>query len=626
MKELHDPRPPDPGNDDAPTGIGASVNDQASRNLTRLPLPAHHSAMGNLPNPPTGVPAWAWETIARRDGDRWAIDERDATGEITGTAYRDADGSKTFAPGGKRGLIVAWPLAAYAGSSAADPVFVGEGASDTGAMLGLCLDAVGVPMAGHCGEMLADLLADRHAAIVADADDAGRRGAAKIAERLARRCASVCVITPPLGAKDARDAVLAGATREDFEHAAREAKPMKSMPAPVSGAPVIVRMSDVAPCEVQWVWNGRIPRGRITLLAGRPGEGKSIATMDWAARVTTGRPWPDGSPCPLGSVVLVAGEDDPADTIRPRLDAHGADARRVHLLQAVTRVGALGGTTTAAFTLADLEPLVQTLAAVPDCALVIVDPIGSFLGGRVDAHRDNEVRAVLAPLAALAQRTGTAILLVAHQRKGAASHADDLVLGSRAFTGIARSVLHLLADPADDARRLLLPGKMNLSRPATGLAFTIGGNPARVLWEPDPVALTADGVLAAQAGGEGDRRTERDDAAAWLREYLSHGPKLARDVLTDSKAVGFSKRTIDRAKPLAGVRTRKEAFGGGWLWYLETSAQERHTDGPEGCHTPDVGNLGRKYDESREFHAKIATPDGLAAFDGTARGFQGEST
>lgn len=193
----------------------------------------------------------------------------------------------------------------------------------------------------------------------------------------------------------------------------------------------------------------------------------------------------------------MAGENDPGDTIRPRLDAHAADPTRVHLLRAVTRIGPKGGATEAAFTLADIDALDQTLKVVADCVLVIVDPIGTFIGGGVDAHRGNEVRSVLAPLAALAERTGAAVLLVAHQRKGAASHADDLVLGSRAFTGIARSVLHLLADPDDDKRRLLLPGKSNLSRPADGLAFTIGGNPARIEWEPDPVAMTADGVLAA---------------------------------------------------------------------------------------------------------------------------------
>ena len=112
---------------------------------------------------------------------------------------------------------------------------------------------------------------------------------------------------------------------------------------------------------------------------------------------------------------------------------------------------------------------------LPDCKLVVIDPIGSFLGNGTDAHRDNEVRGVLAPVAMLAEKHGPAVLVVAHRRKSAGSIADDLALGSRAFTGIARAVWHLTRDPDDKARRLLLPGKNNLAREGDGLAFSISG-------------------------------------------------------------------------------------------------------------------------------------------------------
>lgn len=573
--------------------------------------------MTNL-QPPEGVPASAWARIARPDGNRWAIAERDANGEIIGTAYRDANGGKDFKRGGKRGLIVAWPIDAYAGTMIDAPIFVCEGASDTAALLGLDLDAVGVPMAGQCGAMAAELLADRHAVIVADGDGAGRRGAMKVAKPMTKRCASVRIMEPPLGAKDARAAVIACADRSAFLDGARVAEPTKvegnsvSEPDHAGGAPVLLRLSDVEPRDVLWLWEGRIPRGRLSLLSGRPGEGKSMATMDWAARVTTGRAWPDGSPCALGSVVLVAGEDDPHDTIRPRLDAHGADPTRVHLLQSVVHVGRGGVTREEAFTLADLRALESTLAQIPDCALVIVDPIGSFIGGGVDAHRDNEVRSILAPLATLAQRSGAAVLLVAHQRKGAAPHADDLVLGSRAFTGIARSVLHLLADPDDEERRLLLPGKMNLSRPAAGLAFTIDGTPPRIEWEPDPVELTADGALAAQASASGSRRTKRDVAAVWLQDFLSECARPATEVLAAAEAAGLAERTVRRAMDSAGVKPRKDGVRGGWVWELAPrECSERHA---EDCHTPDSGNLGKDLNESHVILAKIATGGGMATF------------
>lgn len=529
-------------------------------------------------DPPKGVPAWAWDKIARPYRGRWAISERDASGDIIGTAYRLPDGSKGFRAGSKRGLIAAWPLADYAGSSATDPVFVCEGASDTGAMLGLSFDAIGTPATGRCADMLAEVLARRHVVIVADADEAGRKGAREIAAALVARCESVRIIEPPCGEKDARDAIIAGANRAAFEALAAAAPlldaaalaPVNSNNTPGDGKPILVCMADVEARPVSWLWEGRLPRGRLCLLVGRPGEGKSMGTMDWAARVSTGRDWPDGSTCTPGSVVLVSGEDDPHEVIRPRLEAHGANLNRVHLLPTVVRVVSKGRATEAPFTLADLAPLETALAEAPDCALIVIDPIGSFIGGNVDAHRENEVRGVLAPLAEVARRTGATVLLVAHQRKGAASHADDLVLGSRAFTGIARSVLHLMLDPDDKERRLLLPGKMNLSRPAPTLAFTIEGEPARVVWEPDPVDVTTDAVLAAHATV--DTKRSRGGAVDWLRGYLAGGPKLAPHVFAAGKGAGFSESTLKRAKKAAGVETWKEGFSGGWVWGLEGSA------------------------------------------------------
>lgn len=567
----------------------------------------------SLLTPPDGVPVSAWTKIARAEGTRWAVAERNAVGEIVGTTYRHVDGRKECASGGKRGLILAWPLNSYSGTSALEPIFVCEGASDTAALLGLGLESVGVPMAGACGDMLAELLADRHVVLVADADEAGRRGTARLADALLPRCLSVRVIDPPKGSKDAREAVIAGADRTAFHELARGAASLARVVAPTDGDPVMVRMSDITPREVDWLWEGRIPRGRLSILAGRPGEGKSMLSMDIAARVTTGRAWPDGRPCAVGSVILVSGEDDAHDTIRPRLDAHGADAARVHLLRSKLRVRQDGMESEQLFTLKDVKTLEVALGRVTDPALVIVDPIGSFIGGGVDANRDNEVRGVLAPLADLARRTGAAFLLVAHQRKGEAAHADDLVLGSRAFTGVARSVMHLLPDPDDDSRRLLLPGKMNLARSAAGLAFTIVGSPPRIEWEPDPIPMNADDVLAARTQREHTRRTKREEATEWLRDFLSRGPVPAQEVIAESKSAGLSVRTLERAKRAAGVHTQKEAFGGGWVWSLSSSSQDRQVHA-EDCQTPSGGGLGMNPGESCENLTKIATSEELATF------------
>lgn len=523
--------------------------------------------------PPEGVPVEAWARIATQDGGRWAIPERDASGEVIGTAYRAADGGKDFAPGGKRGLILPWPLDPYAGSSDAAPVYVAEGASDTAALLGLGFDAVGVPNAGGCAKELAKLLEGRHVAPIADADEAGERGARKLADALLPGCASVRIAKPPHGAKDARAAVIEGADADAFAAMVAKAPRCEAPPDESDGAPIVVRMSDVVAKPVSWLWHGRIPRGCVSVLAGRPGDGKSFATVDWAARVSTGQAWPDGGPACGGDVLLVSGEDDPERVLRPRLDAHGADATRVHLLRAVHRISPSGKRGEGMFSLDDLPALEAALARLPEPVLCVIDPIGSFLGRRVDAHRDNEVRGVLAPVNALAERFGVAMVVVAHHNKSSAGRADDLILGSRAFTGLARAVVHLLRDPDDDARRLLLPGKMNLARQPTGLAFRVEGEPGRVVWESAPVDLKADGVLAALSGRQCGGGV-LEEATEWLRDVLSAGPQSAGDVRERAERDGIKGRTLDRAKAALGVVATREGFAndGRWVWVLPHSA------------------------------------------------------
>lgn len=225
--------------------------------------------------------------------------------------------------------------------------------------------------------------------------------------------------------------------------------------------PILTRMDEFQPCEISWLWPNRIPLGRITLLVGRPGEGKSFLTTDIASRVSTGSSWPDRTVCPKGSVILMSAEDDPADTIRPRLDAHDADVRKIQYLTGVRRFSN-NIESEGVISLADVDAIEEAIQTILDCKLVIIDPIGSYLGHKIDAHRDNEVRAVLSPIAKLAERYGIAVLVVAHRRKGQGNHADELAMGSVAFSGVARSVLHLSRDPTNTKRRLLLPGKNNL--------------------------------------------------------------------------------------------------------------------------------------------------------------------
>jgi hypothetical protein len=337
--------------------------------------------------------------------------------------------------------------------------------------------------------------------------------------------------------------------------------------------PDIQCLADVEARAVPWLWPCRIPSGRLTLLVGRPSAGKSLLTCDLAARITTGGPWPDPGfdRAPLGDVLLVCAEDDAADTIKPRLIQAGADCRRVHLLRAAKVREVDGREREVAIDLANIDVIRDALARLPECRLLVFDPLGHYIGSRVDTNTDCQVRAVLGPLAQLAAEHEVAVLLVCHTRKAGAAFADDMVLGSRGFVGLARAVWHLATDPADKARRLLLPGKCNLAPPSAGLAFRIV-SPGRLEWEPTPLeGLHADDVMAApdrpsRAGPDADALAAATD---WLQSALANGPRLVKELADEwCNGEGGSKRTLHRAKQSLQVEAFRPEVPGPWWWRL----------------------------------------------------------
>lgn len=331
-----------------------------------------------------------------------------------------------------------------------------------------------------------------------------------------------------------------------------------------------VRMSDVEPKPVEWVWPRRIPRGKLSMLSGEPGLGKSTITLDIAARVTRGTGWPDApeETRDPGYVLLLTAEDDLADTVRPRLDAAGADVGKVFVVRSVKEVDEAGKERSGVLALAkDLDLIDEALHSLPFPELIIIDPASAYFGGS-DTHRNSDIREVLAPLKELAEFWKVAILLVNHLNKGAGQKAMHRSLGSIGFVAAVRSAYLIAADEADKGRALMLPVKSNLAPCADGLAYRIVETEAcvpRIEWEADPVTISADEALRA---GE-DRDREVDEAAAWLRVFLQDGPKLSKEVWEASEAEGFSRMTVRRAKPLAGAKCgHAKAFQGPWAWSL----------------------------------------------------------
>src|SRR5918997_1507363 len=174
--------------------------------------------------------------------------------------------------------------------------------------------------------------------------------------------------------------------------------------------PVGKLLSEVEPEQVEWLWPGRLPLGKLAVLDGDPGLGKSALTLDLAARVSGGQELPDGGRCGPAGVVLLSAEDGLEDTIRPRLDAAGADTGGIVALSMIgvgTRAERLVSLTQ------DLDAVEAALGR-GGAALVVIDPLMAFLTGKTDSHKDQDVRRGLAPLAALAERKGAAVLLVRH--------------------------------------------------------------------------------------------------------------------------------------------------------------------------------------------------------------------
>lgn len=424
-------------------------------------------------------------------------------------------------------------------------------------------------------------LAGRDVVILPDNDRAGRQYGQKVAEMLSKleppaRVKTVELPGLPKGGDivdyiDSRDSVDSEDIRAGIEKLANQAPEVTASPRDSSG-PVLIRLSDVKPERLQWLWPGRIPLGKLTVIAGDPGLGKSLITLDMAARVSSGTPWPDHREAenPAGSVVLLSAEDGLADTIRPRLDAAGADVQRIMAMQAVRHRVGTGEAEERMFCLAgDLPALDRAIDDNPDTRLVVIDPITAYLG-RTDSHKNADVRGLLAPLSELAARRSVAVVAVSHLNKNTAGSAMYRTMGSLAFVAAARAVLLVSKDKNDPARRLVLPVKNNLTPDSTGLSYTLEGSPvsdvAVVAWNAEPVHMTADDALAV----DDHDRTELEQAAEWLGEALADGPVAQKDLQRMARANAFTWATVRRAKGAIHAKSSREGFGPGavWSWVL----------------------------------------------------------
>jgi hypothetical protein len=467
-------------------------------------------------------------------------------------------------------------------------------------------------------ENAATFLAGRHVVILADNDEPGRKHAeAKAALATEAGAVSVRVVhfSELQSGGDVSDFIGAGGTEATLTQrieatapwaapAVDQAGPVVEAVKPEPRALAMVRASDIELKAVEWLWPGKLALGKLGLIAGEPGLGKSQLTAALAATVTTGGRWPNCEQrSPLGSVVIFSAEDDAGDTIAPRLTAAGANLDRVHIVSAVNGSDnkMVGGRR--AFNLqTDLDLLEKALRECGDVRLVVIDPITSYLGKGVDSHKGADVRSVLEPMAEMAARHGAAVIGITHFSKGDGASAMNRFIGSIAFIAAARSAFVVTADPDSDmpGRRLFLPVKNNLAPLGDGLSFQIEQHmiagdicASMAVWGGDTVTKTADAILAAGA----EDSPQRTEAAEFLRACLADGPKPSKDIEADAKGAGLSWRTVMRAKGDVGIVCNPQSVSreGGppinkWFWSLPQSPTWPYN--PQLGHVSDVAELG----------------------------------
>ena len=347
---------------------------------------------------------------------------------------------------------------------------------------------------------------------------------------------------------------------------------------------------------IHWLWPGWLAAGKLHILGGQPGTGKTTLAILIAAIVTQGGRWPDGITALAGNVVIWSGEDDPADTLLPRLIASGADPSRVFFVTGVQERGEHRAFDPAK----DMPALRTAIATIKNVRLIIVDPIVSAVQG--DSHKNAETRRGLAPLVELASEIGAALVGITHFSKGTSGREPiERTTGSLAFGALARIVLIAAKEPdgedGTDGRRIFARAKSNIGADQGGFAYRLEQVPmpgddritASIATFGEAIEGTARDMLAvADADEEDGAGSARQEAEAFLVDLLVGGPVSANKVKAAASAAALSWITVRRAKDRLKVLTRKGGMDGGWQWSLPA----------EGAHQ----------------NPKMLTPQGMSTF------------
>lgn len=310
----------------------------------------------------------------------------------------------------------------------------------------------------------------------------------------------------------------------------------------------LIRMSEVELQEVRWLWYPYIPQGKLTIIQGNPGEGKTTLALWLAAMCSQGTALPGMEPSSPINILYQTAEDGLGDTIKPRLTTAGADLNRIICIDE------------AEHSLSLLDERIEKAVKATGAKLMILDPLQGYLGRDVDMNRANEIRDVLKQLTIMADQAGCAVVLIGHLNKAVGANSAYRGLGSMDFRAAARSVLLVGRMKKEPSVRVIVHDKSSLAPEGRSVAFSIEDGAPR--WVDGYDKVTASDLLN---GGPADSKV--DIAEKLIRDKLSRGVSApASEMFQMAKQAGISKRTLKIAKENLGVDSIKK--GEGWHWRL----------------------------------------------------------
>ncbi len=316
------------------------------------------------------------------------------------------------------------------------------------------------------------------------------------------------------------------------------------------------RIAEIELQEVEWLWYPYIPFGKITIIQGDPGEGKTTLGLRLAAACSNGSGFPGMEERPPISVIYQTAEDGLGDTVKPRLMEAEANENLIFNISEDTDV----------LTLKDER--IEAAIKVTNAKLMIFDPIQGYVGEDTDINRANEIRSVMRGLAKVAEQTGCAIVFIGHLNKMKGTNSAYRGLGTIDFRASARSVLLVGRLRKMPNVRVIVHDKSSLAPEGKSLAFNLG-NDEGFKWLDGYDKITADELL-----GGGEAQTKTDQAEDLILDMLSSGEFVpAEKIFEKAKERNISQRTVNEAKAkIKGLTTRR--IGKGWFWAIPVSAEE----------------------------------------------------